>query len=169
MLRLANRLLISSMLFYLYSSLILVRWSSIPSPFIKTSHSVVVHSFLDSSSLDYYRILALRLLLHKRSRWLMPCWMRAFRPNTIVTCMVPWLLQFQMALKMLHRISKLIRRHLSKRARFDLWSRMHSFLRLHQGLAPVKDVPNHLKLHMAHRLLYPRFLKKWCRPSILSP
>ena len=34
-------------------------------------------------------ILALRLLLHRMSRLLMPCCMRALRPNTIVIRMVP--------------------------------------------------------------------------------
>ena len=66
---------------------ILVRWLSIPSPPTITPLSIVVHFLLDFSSLDYWSILALRLLLHKECKLFMPCWIKAM-------CIVLWLLRF---------------------------------------------------------------------------
>ena len=63
--------------------------------------------------------------------------------------------------KMLHRLNRLLRRHLPMMMRFEPWSRMHSYQRLLQGLAPIKVMPNHLKLFMEHHLLRTRLLKRW--------
>ena len=87
--RFVNRLLDSSTPSYLDNNSILVKSSLTPSPSTKTFPFVVAHSLLGSSSLNCWNILALRLLLHRRSRLLMPCCMRALRPNTIAIRMVP--------------------------------------------------------------------------------
>ena len=126
-----------------------------PSPLIETSHSVVVHSLSGYSSLDYYSILALRLLLHRGFKLLMSCWIRAHRPNTTVTCMVPRLFQFPVVPKMLHQLSRLLMRHLPRRMRYKPWGR------LLRGLALIEVVPNHLKLLMEHCLPHPRLIRRW--------
>ena len=106
-LRFIDRMLVSFMPSCQDNSSILGRSSLTPLPHIMIFPFVVVLFLLGSSSLDYWNILALRLLLHGVSRLLMPCWMKALGPNTIAMCMVPWLLRFLMALRMMHWLSKL--------------------------------------------------------------
>ena len=143
------------------NSPILVRWLSIPSPPTMTPLSIMVHFLLDSSSLDCWSILALRLLLHRESKLFMPCWIKALGPNTIAMCIVLWLLWFLMAHKMLHQLNKLLRRHLLRRTRLEPWSRMYPYQRLFQGLTPIEVVPDHLEFLMEHCLSHTQVLKRW--------
>ena len=137
------------------------RSSSMPLLPIEIFPSVMVNFLSNFSSQDCWSTLSLRLLLHKGLGLLISCWMKSLELNITFMCMVPWALRFPIAPKMLHRLSRLLRRHLLRNMRFEPWSKMHPYQRLLQVISPVDVVLDHLEFLMEHRLLHTRFLRIW--------